>query len=461
MGPELSTSPSHPPSSAATQVADDGAAASTLTPPEAGATRAAGPGTARVPGGAGDVPRAEVPASPPRWTRADTVRTSIAVVIALVLLGTAGWLGATRGDGVGGSSAAFALLAGAGLGILFERGRFCFFCIFRDAFVERNTRGVYSILTAIAVGTVGYVLIFSIRLPDPTAGNLPGEAHIGPVSLALVAAGLAFGLGVVISGGCIAGHLYRLGEGSLRALPALAGALVGFGLGFATWNPIYSHAIAGAPAPWLPSGGGYGIAITLQLGVLVLIAVALLRWNPPTPARPARSVTAPALRQSVFIDRWPALATGAGVGIIGFLAFLRDEPLGVTSQLSGLTRTTLDSADLLPHTLLGLDQTLRGCVALVVDTITSNGWLVAGIVAGSLAAALPGGKFRLEPLTLRSSATAVAGGVLLGWGAIIGLGCTVGVFLSGTQALAASGWVFAAAVVVALAGGFRLGLHRL
>lgn len=427
--------------------------------PSGGVVTRREPGSDGRQGRSSGAPHPTGPAS--TWTRGDTVRTAVAVTIALTLLGAAGWLGATDGAGVGGSAASFALLAGAGLGILFERGRFCFHCIFRDAFEEKNTRGVYSILTAIAVGTVGYVLVFSIRLPDPTSGTLPGEAHIGPVSLALVVAGLAFGLGVVISGGCIAGHLYRLGEGSLRALPALAGTIVGFGVGFATWNPIYTHAIAGAPAPWLPAGGGYGIATVLQLGVLALIAFALLRWNPPSAARPAREVTGATLRETIFVDRWPALATGAGVGIIGFLAFLRDQPLGVTSQLSGMTRTALDGAALLPPTLLGLDQTLRGCVALVVETITTNGWLVAGIVAGSLAAALPGRRFGIEPLTWRSSLTAVAGGVLLGWGAIIGLGCTVGVFLSGTQALAVSGWVFAAAVVVALGVGFRLRLHRL
>ncbi|MGO1316342.1 MAG: YeeE/YedE family protein [Cellulomonadaceae bacterium] len=394
------------------------------------------------------------------WSAGDTVRTTIAVTIALVLLGLAWWLSATRGAGFGGSPAAFALLAGTGLGILFERGRFCFYCIFRDLFEERNSRGVYAILTAIAVGSVGYVLIFTIRLPDPTSGHLPGDAHIGPVSLALVLAGLVFGLGVVLSGGCIAGHLYRLGEGSLRAIPALLGAVAGFGLGFASWNPIYSHVIVGAPAPWLPAGGGYGIALVLQLAVLAAIGVWLLRWNPPVAARPARRIDATEVRRTLFFQRWPALVTGAGVGLIGFLAFLRDRPLGVTSQLSSLTRTALDGNDLLPRTLLGLDQSLRGCVALVVDTVTANGWLIGGIVAGSLLAALPGRRVRLEPLTVRSSATAVLGGVLLGWGAIIGPGCTVGVFLSGTQALAASGWVFAAAVVTALGVGFRLGLHR-
>lgn len=404
-----------------------------------------------------------VPASPERtlgWTRGDTIRTSIAVAIAVLLLVTAGILSATRGAGVGGSAASFSLLAGTALGILFERGRFCFFCIFRDFFEKKNSRGLYSILIAIAVGTVGYVLIFTIRLADPTAGRLPGDAHIAPVSIALVIAGLAFGLGVVISGGCIAGHLYRLGEGNLRAIPGLFGAIIGFGLGFLSWNPIYSNVIAGAPVPWLPAGGGYGVALVLQLAVLAGIGVLLLRCNPPVEARAARAITSEEVRRSLFFKRWPALLTGALVGIVGFVAFLRDRPLGVTSQLSSLTRSVLDNNDILPHTLRGLDQRLGGCVALVVETITTNGWLIAGIFLGSLAAALPGRRFKIERLTLRNGSTALLGGVLLGWAAIIGLGCTIGVFLSGTQALALSGWVFAVSVVVALGIGFKLKLHK-
>ena len=38
----------------------------------------------------------------------------------------------------------------------------------------------------------------------------------------------------------------------------------------------------------------------------------------------------------------------------------------------------------------------------------------------------------------------LAGGMLLGWGAMTGLGCTVGTLLSGIMAGALSGWVFAA-----------------
>ncbi len=393
------------------------------------------------------------------WTPADTVRTAVAVAIAAALLVTAFVLDGLRAPGTG-PAPAFALLAGTALGILFERGRFCFFCIFRDLFEKRDSRGTYAILTALAVGIVGYALVFAMRLPVPVPGSAAPGAHVGPVSLALVFAGFAFGLGVVISGGCIGGHLYRLGEGSLRAIPALLGALVGFGLGFITWNPLASAFILGAPAPWLPAAAGYAPAVVLQLAVLTGIGILLLKRNPPLAARAERRITPTEIRRALFFRRWPTLLTGALVGIVGVLYYLRIGPLGVTSQLSSLTRTALDGTGAIPETLIGLDASLAGCVALVVETITENGWLIVGIVAGSLAAALPGRRLRLEPLTVRGSGTALAGGILLGWGAVTGLGCTVGVFLSGIQASAVSGWVFAASLVAALAIGFRLGLHR-
>lgn len=394
------------------------------------------------------------------WTRADTVRTSIAAGVAVLLLGLAAYLGFTEGEGVGGSNASVMLLIGAGLGILFERGRYCFFCVFRDFFEKRESRGLYAILISIAVGSIGYAVIFSTRLPNPTGGSLPSDAHVAPVSLALVAAGLAFGLGMVISGGCIAGHLYRLPEGHLRSVPALAGVVLGFGAGFLSWDAIYHVSILGAPVPWLPAGGGYTVALLLQLGVLAAIGIYLLRWNPPVAGRGDRTVDAGELRRLIFFKRWPALATGSGVGLLGILAYYKDQPLGVTQQISSLTRTAMTDAGMLPGFMAGLDERLAGCVAVVVHTITTNGWLIAGIVLASFAAALPGRRFRVERVTAFNGATALAGGVLLGWGAMIGLGCTIGVMLSGTQAMALSGWVFGAAVVTACGVGFRWKLHR-
>ena len=48
------------------------------------------------------------------------------------------------------------------------------------------------------------------------------------------------------------------------------------------------------------------------------------------------------------------------------------------------------------------------------------------------------------------------GGILLGWGSMLALGCTVGTLLSGIMAGALSGWVFAVFCVVGVLLGLRI-----
>ncbi len=81
---------------------------------------------------------------------------------------------------------------------------------------------------------------------------------------------------------------------------------------------------------------------------------------------------------------------------------------------------------------------------------TPNALLVIGIVAGAWASALVAGQFTPRWPTLRDAVRGLSGGVLLGWGAMIGLGCTIGNLLSGTMAGAVSGWVFGAAMFFAV-----------
>ncbi|MFV3093225.1 YeeE/YedE thiosulfate transporter family protein, partial [Pseudomonas sp. GW6] len=48
------------------------------------------------------------------------------------------------------------------------------------------------------------------------------------------------------------------------------------------------------------------------------------------------------------------------------------------------------------------------------------------------------------------------GGVLLGWGSLLALGCTVGTLLSGVMAGAVSGWVFGLFCLVGIVLGLKL-----
>lgn len=385
---------------------------------------------------------------------------ALATVIALVVL--AFWLASGETTD---PNAPISLLIGAALGIAFERGRFCFFCIFREAFEEKRTRQLLSIVMALAVGAVGYALMFGLYLPNPKGEGLPPAAHISPVSIPLVLGAFAFGIGMVLSGACISGHLYRIGQGYLRAIPALIGSLVGFGAGFFTWNTLYLEQVSESPVLWLPRWFGYSGSLLLTLAVLAVLAWLFVRWDRTTDVATDASFTTRVrtgadLRDLLLVRRWSPIATGAIVGGIGVAAYLRTTPLGVTSQLSTVSRSVLDSRNALPEVLHGIDM-MRGCVALVSSTITNNGWLVIGLVVASFAVAVGGGRFKLQMPTVGNSVTAFIGGVLLGWGSLTALGCTVGVLLSGTQAFAVSGVVFTVVVTGAVWIGTRLRLHRL
>ena len=347
------------------------------------------------------------------------------------------------------------------LGLLLERGRFCFFCIFRDGIEDKNTTPFLSVLVAIATGSIGYALIFGQFLPDTSTDRLPPVAHIGPVSWVLVVAAFAFGIGMSLSGACISGHLYRLGQGYLRAIPALIGTLIGFVLAFLSWNWLYLNAISDAPTIWLPHYVGYSGALLITLSALLLLAFIAIRRG--TNSDPIRKVSVAPLSLSgtlknLITERWSPIATGAITGVLGTIAYLRVEPLGVTRQLSTTARTFMDSNKIGPESLVGLDR-MAGCVAVVAEAITNNGWLVIGIIGTSFAAALAGGRFKFSRLTPTNSATALVGGILLGWGSMTSLGCTIGVLLSGTQAFALSGWVFFAFVFLGSFVGIKLKFH--
>jgi len=389
---------------------------------------------------------------------------SAAIFTALIVF--AFWLG---GGETPDPTKPISLLIGTALGVAFERGRFCFFCLFREAFEEKKTRPLLSVVTAIAVGAIGYALMFGLYLPNTDGEGLPPAAHISPVSLPLVLGAFSFGLGMTLSGACISGHLYRIGQGYLRAIPALIGSLIGFGLGFFSWNTLYLEQVSESPVLWLPRWLGYSGSLLIVLVLAAFLSFYLIRWDRSTetpsnddsvPVAFQSRATANDLRDLLLVRRWSPVATGSIVGAIGVVAYLRTTPLGVTSQLSTISRSVLDSRGALPEVLHGIDM-MRGCVAVVSSTVTNNGWLVIGMVVASLAVAVGGGRFKLQIPTVGNSITALLGGVLLGWGSLTALGCTVGALLSGTQAFAVSGFVFLAVVMLAVWIGVRFKLHRL
>lgn len=382
---------------------------------------------------------------------------SIALALAVALLILAGVLHLSGGDSAA-RGLGLSLTLGGVFGVVLQRSRFCFFCHTRDLIETRDPRGVLSILLALAIGAAGYALVIGAWLPVPLPERLPPDAHIGPVSLVLAIAAFAFGVGMAISGSCISAHLYRLGEGSPTAPFALIGTVAGFGIGFLTWNPLYLTVTSEAPVVWLPHHLGYAGTLGVTFVVLAILAgLALWRargYRPPS--TPAEPVGLRNIARAIFVHRWPAAVGGAAVGVLSAAAYLRVGPLGVTAELGSLARSATGAWNLLPETLHGLDG-FRGCATVVKQALLSeNGLFVLGLVGASFASALIAGQFAPRTPNLRDVFSGLTGGVLMGWGAMTALGCTVGVLLSGIHAGALSGWVFLAAALIGMLVGLPL-----
>src|SRR5688572_15639085 len=95
-------------------------------------------------------------------------------------------------QGGSGMRLSLSVVFGTIFGIALQRSRFCFFCMFRDWFDDRDPRGLLGLVLALAVGMAGYTVVFGAWVPDPATGRLPPDAFIGPVSVVLALAGLAF-----------------------------------------------------------------------------------------------------------------------------------------------------------------------------------------------------------------------------------------------------------------------------
>jgi hypothetical protein len=179
------------------------------------------------------------------------------------------------------------------------------------------------------------------------------------------------------------------------------------------------------------------------------LALLLWRWHraPALPTTPS---------SAWWRVRWPTYVGGLLVAAIGVGAYLRIAPLGVTAELGSVARTLADRFGVLPARLEGLD-TLRGCATVVKNALWSNnGIFVVALVLGSFGAATSAGDFKLRFPKWREAARVFGGGVLMGWGAMVALGCTVGTLLSGIMAASLSGWVFALFCGIGLYAGWWL-----
>ncbi|MGH2374870.1 MAG: YeeE/YedE family protein, partial [bacterium] len=343
----------------------------------------------------------------------------------------------------------FGLFAGLGLGLGFalQRSRFCFNAAFRDLIQFRSGRTMKGVIVGMAVATAGFALHMRNLLPNPSLGPVALEAHATPISLALVLGGLLFGIGMVVAGGCVSGSLYRMGEGYVASWVSFAGIMGGLVVAGHTWNWWWHSIIKDAPVVWLPRYLGYGGALALTLGAL-LGAYLLVLWiestggvgvqeQPPPERAETFGQKLGALVQAVVGRGWPAAVGGVVIGLLNVLSYNTHMPWRVVGEVSRWANAAAGLVALAPGRLEGTED-LAACTLRTNGGILSHTFLLnVGLVGGSLIAALLAHEFKIRrPRNPVRYLQSLGGGLVMGYGAGIALGCTVGQFFSAIPSLA-------------------------
>ena len=135
--------------------------------------------------------------------------------------------------------------------------------------------------------------------------------------------------------------------------------------------------------------------------------------------------------KSIFIEGWSVTLGGVSLGGLAIIMFIIHKPFGVTGGIFELTNRALIETGIGPNVLLGLDE-LGGCISGGGKTLLTSGIAMTfGTVFGSLIGSTASGEFKLRipPTPIRYIQSGI-GGIFMGYGAGLALGCTIGALFS-------------------------------
>ena len=304
-----------------------------------------------------------------------------------------------------------------------------------------------------------WVLTIAVAVLGTTILSYTGQADISKAVaqrpllpwLSLLLGGGVFGVGMTLAGGCANKNLVRLGGGSLRSLVVLAFmAITSYmtlkGL-FAQWrvsllDPVNIDLGArGWPNQGLATALARAIGIDASAALLAtagLVALAALAFV--FKDRRFRANTAQVAGAIVL-----GLLVTAGWYVSGHLGYGENPDTLETVYFATNTRT-IESLSFVAPLAYGLELLMLWTDASLHATFGIAS--VLGVVAGSAAYALATRSFRWEGFaSLADLRSQLLGAVLMGFGGVTAMGCTVGQGITGLSTLAIGSFIAVAGIV--------------
>ena len=347
-------------------------------------------------------------------------------------------------------------------GAVANRVNFCTMGAVADIVNFGDSRRMRMWLLAIAVAIAGAGALHAAGQIDLTKSFYTGSR----VSwLSLLVGGFLFGFGMTLGSGCGSKTLIRLGAGNLKSLVVLTflaiSAYMTLRGAFAVWranglDPVrfdvnsFGASTSDLPTILLALGGGAAVKVWVPMVVALGLAGYVLASRDFRAARDM--VVGGIIIGAVIVGGWY---------VSGHLGFLAEDPATLEEKFVATNSGRVESfsfvgpvAYLLELLLFWTDQS---------RTLTFGIAGVLGVVVGSAAMAVATRTFRWDGFgSVEDVANHVVGGILMGFGGVTALGCTIGQGLTGVSTLAvgsflALGAIIAGAVAANKYQGWRVG----
>lgn len=327
---------------------------------------------------------------------------------------------------------AVGLLLGGIFGFVSERTRFCTMGAVADWSIGNFAR-MAMWLWAIAIATVG-VAVLQWQFHFDANATLYAQPRL--LWLSHLVGGALFGVGMTLAGGCVARSLVRLGGGNLKALIVVGVTAIS---AYATMKGILSvPRRAGlepffwqfSQPPLLPEmiANQVGIAphlVSLLMATLLAMVLAGVCWRNPTFRTTPYWLGATIIGVLVVVGFWTT-------GVFGFLP---EHPDTLEPTFMGTNSARPESFSMLAPIAYGLELLMLWSDQSRVMTFGIA--LALAMPIGAAISALIARKFHWEGFRETKDLNRhLIGAVLMGFGGVCAVGCSLGQGVSGISTLA-------------------------
>ncbi len=147
-------------------------------------------------------------------------------------------------------------------------------------------------------------------------------------------------------------------------------------------------------------------------------------------------------KKRILSGYWPYWVGGVLLGVLNILLAALGKPWGITGNIAKWGLAVCKAAGGHPETWFYVwDEPLN---LGLIDLLFSRGTVLnLGLIFGVMLAAVLAAEFRIKKVkSSRQLALGIAGGLLMGYGARLALGCNIGALVNGIASQSLHGWVF-------------------